>query len=90
MTQSMVAQEIREFLVAFIARETGETNPVDVTLVWTGIGRGAVAYRSGRASRMIAISGADADAVHAIEEGPTTAQLAARAGLVVADLWRDR
>lgn len=72
MTQPMLAQEIREYLVAFIARSTGTTNPLDVTLIWSGVaGRGVVAYREGRASRMVAIDGDDAADVRAIEEGST-------------------
>lgn len=68
--QQMLPNPVREWLVAFIAEQTGVTNPTDVRFVWTGLGRGVVTCtEEGMAKYTLTVAGADADALAALENG---------------------
>lgn len=74
----MIPQPVREYLVRFIADQTGVTNPVDVFFAWLGFGEGIVSFHAEPSKRnprrtRLKITGPDADELRAIETGKTPA-----------------
>lgn len=73
-TQQMLPNPVREWLVAFIAEQTGVTNPTGLFFAWMGYGQGVVSFSEGgstdfRAIRRLKIDGGDADMLREIETG---------------------